>query len=128
MLIIKITACAILTALLSVMLRSHRPELSLVLGLAGGILMLLMASKPIADVVSALLGSIRSLGEGRAMLTLALKILGIAVLSETGADLCRDAGLSGAAMKAELAGKVIIVALMLPTVGDLLDILGGLMA
>jgi len=126
-LIVKITACAILTALFSMMLKNQRPELSLIIGFSGGTLILLMAAEPFAEAAAGIGDAINTLGDGRKTLSLALKIMGIAILSEMGSGLCRDAGLSAAAMKTELAGKVIILGLMLPTVKNLLVLLGGLL-
>ena len=48
-----------------------------------------------------------------------LKALGIAVLSQVAADICRDAGESGIGNGVELAGKIELLILCLPLVKEL---------
>jgi stage III sporulation protein AD len=56
-----------------------------------------------------------------------LKIIGIGYLTEFAAGICSDAGNNSMAEKVLLAGKVIILALALPIVGNLIEIVSGLM-
>lgn len=49
-----------------------------------------------------------------------LKALGIAVLTQCCAELCRESGESGAASGVELAGKVEILLLSLPLINEIL--------
>ena len=51
-----------------------------------------------------------------------LKITGIAYIAEFGAEICRDAGEGAIAAKIEMAGKVIIIALAVPIITSLLDL------
>ncbi|MBE6574559.1 MAG: hypothetical protein E7652_09255 [Ruminococcaceae bacterium] len=51
-----------------------------------------------------------------------LKGLGVALLSEAGADLCRDAGESTLASRIELAGKVEILCIALPLIKSLVSL------
>ena len=54
--------------------------------------------------------------------TAVLKITGIAYITEFGAEICRDAGEGAIAAKVEMAGKVIIVALAIPVISSLIDL------
>jgi stage III sporulation protein AD len=54
--------------------------------------------------------------------TSVLKITGIAYISEFGAEICRDAGEGAIASKIEMAGKVIIIALAIPVITSLIDL------
>ena len=52
-----------------------------------------------------------------------LKIIGIAYLIEFGAQVSRDAGEDGIAMKIELGGKVIVVVLAIPILLALMELI-----
>lgn len=54
-----------------------------------------------------------------------IKALGIAVISESAADLCRDAGESAIASKTEFAAKIMIIYLALPVIKNLISIAFG---
>lgn len=58
---------------------------------------------------------------------LLLRAVGIALLSELVAGLCRDAGENGLSSLVEMAGKGIILYLTLPTVEELLHAVGELL-
>lgn len=54
-----------------------------------------------------------------------IKALGIAVISESAADLCRDAGESAIASKTEFAAKIMIIYLALPVIKNLISFAFG---
>lgn len=54
-----------------------------------------------------------------------IKALGIAVISESVADLCRDAGESAIASKTEFAAKIMIIYLALPVIKNLISLAFG---
>lgn len=54
-----------------------------------------------------------------------IKALGIAVISESAADLCRDAGESAIASKTEFAAKIMIIYLALPVIKNLISLAFG---
>ena len=56
-----------------------------------------------------------------------IKMIGVAYLSEFGAEVCRDAGEAAVASKIELAGKVIIVTFSFPVLIALLNLLISIM-
>lgn len=57
-----------------------------------------------------------------------IKALGIAVLTQCTADICRDAGESGIAGGVELAGKMEILLLCLPLIGEIFSTAKQLLA
>lgn len=54
---------------------------------------------------------------------LLIKITGIAFLSEFAVSICRDSGESAIATKVEIGGKIIILALSIPIITNLLQII-----
>lgn len=112
----------LIAALLAVTLRSTRPELALALGLAAGIiasLTVLSALSGAIDTVKTLLEQAGIAGDTALLL---IKALGICLLTQLTADVCRDAGESGLASRAELAGKVALLLLALPLFRQILSL------
>ncbi len=92
------------------------PLLRLALVLFFGIAVLSNAA-PLLTYIRALMGENSSSG----YLTVLFKALGIAVLTQCCADICRECGESSAANGVELAGKVELLLLCLPLVGEILS-------
>ena len=55
-------------------------------------------------------------------ITLLIKITGIAFLSEFAISICKDSGESAIAGKIELGSKIIIIAMSIPIISSLLEI------
>ena len=121
--IVKIIGIGIITCIASVLIKQVQPEISILVVLAGSILILL-------SIISGLKNSIDGFGKitnmlniDNAMLTTILKILGIGYLVEFGASICNDSGHSAIAEKIVLAGKVSILIMCFPIVNNLVQIL-----
>lgn len=116
----KIIVCAVICAVLIVLLRSHRPEQAMILSMAAVIILLFV----ILDLMEPVLQEIRQLMElftlGAQQGELLLKSLGLCLLTQIAADLCRDAGENALAQNVELAGKTAILVLCLPLFRQLL--------
>lgn len=119
--IVGVVFLAITGLVLLIILRQSRPEMALVLSILLGILIFATAIPKIGMIVNAL-GSIAARADvGSLHLATLLKIVGVAYITEFGAQICRDAQEGAIASKVELAGKVIIMALSIPIVLVILD-------
>lgn len=121
--ILQIVGLALVATILSVVLKSHRPELAMQISLIAGIIIFIF----IASNLSAILKLFESL-TGKINLDLVyistiIKIIGIAYISQFGAEICRDAGESAIASKVEFAGKILIVVMAAPIILALLNLL-----
>ena len=109
-----IVGVAVTAAVLALTLRQSQPAYATVLTLSAGILLLgaaITAAVPLIGRVSALLDN--SVVDSRYTSVL-LKALGISLLTQTAADVCRDAGETALAAKAELGGQVLMLLCALP--------------
>lgn len=122
-----VAAAALVTALLALTLRGYRPEFALLVSLGGSVLLLLAALPYFADIVEFLRTASVYIGEAGDALRILFKTLGVAVVTQLAADLCRDAGESAMAGKVELCGKAAVLALSLPLASDLLRLAAGLL-
>ena len=126
----NITAIAgfcIISAILALVLRQYKPELALVLSMACSVVVLLFLLDSVADIRSQLEGLLANTPLPPELLEAVFKGLGVCVLSELAASLCRDAGETAIAVKAELAGKVALMIIGMPLFYRLLQMAAGLL-
>ncbi len=114
MTVFGIVGVAVVTALLALTLKNSWAVAATALSLLAGVMLLLAAltaAMPIFERITALLSNNLIDGEFAQVL---LKALGIALLTQTAADVCRDAGENGLAGKVELCGQVLLLVSGLP--------------
>ena len=103
-----------------ILLRRMRPEIGLSAALAAGVLLMLMVLPLAGQVIDGITGMANAGGVKSQYMTQLLKVAGISLLMDFAAQTCRDAGEEGLAMKTELAGRVMLLALALPAMQTLL--------
>lgn len=119
--IIQIVGLGFVVTLLILIIKRDRPEMAVQLSLAlVTIIFLLVISK-----ISVVLNLFRDMAEkaniSHMYLNTILKIIGIAYITEFGAQVCRDAGEGAIASKIEFAGKVFVMILAIPIIALVLD-------
>lgn len=112
----------------SLLLRSFRPELSMQIALAAGVLILILMMDEMKGMSAFLQTLYERTGIEKAFLQTVLKVLGIAYIAQFASDLCRDAGEGAVAGKVELAGRVMILLLCLPVFASLVEIVGNILS
>ncbi len=120
--ITAIAAFAVVAAVLAVMLRQYKPEYSIILSVAAGVLLLMFvvsAAAPIVDKINEIMDKSAAVSQYGGVL---IKALGICLISQMACDACTDAGEVSLASKAELAGKIAMVLVALPLFDDILDV------
>jgi len=120
--IFTLAACGVVACALIVTVRQHRPEMAVVLAIAAGVLILGMILAEFAPVASSLSGLIGKTGVNSGYITVVIKAIGISLIAQLAADICRDAGEQSIAAKVEMGGKLGIVAITLPLFGELLQL------
>ena len=118
---IQFSGFAVCAAAMALVMRRIRPEAATVLVIAAGTLTGIMVLPQLGQIVSGIsaLASAGSVQDG--YMTQLLKVGGISLLMDFAAQTCRDAGEEGLAMKTELAGRVMLIALALPVMRTLLE-------
>ncbi|MDR1531660.1 MAG: stage III sporulation protein AD [Clostridiales bacterium] len=125
--IAKIVCAGIIAAVLSIIIKRHNPELALLISLAGCVLIFFMALPRLGAALKLLERFALELGAQTPYVDIVFKIIGVAYLSEFGAQICADAGESAIASKIELAGKILIMVISTPVMLALLELLVGIM-
>ncbi len=126
---VKIAVVGIVCGVICMVLRQIRPETVPFTQLASIIVIVVMMAQSLKNIlqeIGALVSGIGIINDGY-LFTL-VKILGVAIVTKTGADICRDCGNSAVAVNVELAGKVIIFAMCLPFLKTVVELANGLLS
>lgn len=125
--IFKIVGIGIVATILSLVLKNQRPEISLQISIVTGLVIFIFVVTKLTSVMEVLNLLARKIDIELIYITTIFKIVGIAYVSEFGAQVCRDAGEGAIASKIEFAGKVLIMVLAIPILVALLDLIVRLM-
>ena len=100
------------------------PEYATAAGIAVGLLLLAGSIAPLVRVMD----SVTAIANGTGFSVYAsviLKSMGIGILAQTTADVCRDSGVSMIASKVEFAAKIVILLLCVPILETLTSLIEG---
>lgn len=128
MAVFKIVGIALMAVAASLVLRAYRPEFGLQIAIAAGVLILMFTLDELIALSSFLSETLVRFQIDAGYLKVMLKVIGTAYLAQFAADLCRDAGENAVAGKVELAGRVLILALCLPVLMSILEMVGSILS
>ena len=121
-------ALGVVSAAAALLLRRTNPQISLLISVAAGVMILLGVTREIvlsAEEVSAIL---TAGGIGSDNIMILLKALGISFVTEFTCDTVTEAGMISLSSNLSLAGKVLILVTALPLLRDILGIISGLVS
>ncbi len=119
---LKIAAYAISGGILTVFLSSCKKEYAFLSAAITCVLIMSEAVCILEDIVSQMYELSRRANIRLDYITLILRAVGIAYITEFACELLKDAGAGAIAKKAELAGKIIILNMALPIIGELMEV------
>lgn len=125
--LLKILAVALITVFASILVKQTRPEIAMIISIAGSILIIVMIVDSISSVLSSFYGIFQTTGVDTTLLTPLFKIIAIGYITEFGANICLDAGASSVADKVLFAGKLIILLVALPIVTTVINMVVSLL-
>ncbi len=125
--LLKILAVALITVFASILVKQTRPEIAMIISIAGSILIILMIVDSLSSVLSSFYGIFQTTGVDTTLLTPLFKIIAIGYITEFGANICMDAGASSVADKVLFAGKLVILLVALPIVTTVIDMVVSLL-
>jgi stage III sporulation protein AD len=112
--VVALVGFALVAVVCLTVLRPLRPELAVLLSVAAAAAIFASLLPGITDIVSVLRSLAQQGGVGGAYLGAVLRIIGVAYVAEFGAEIARDAGEGAIAAKVELGGKLLILAMAVP--------------
>jgi len=119
--IIQIIGLGFVVTLLILIIKQQRPEIAVQLSLALATIIFLMVLSKINVVLNLFRDMADKANISSLYLNTILKIIGIAYVTEFGAQVCRDAGEGAVAGKIEFAGKVLVMVMAIPIIALVLD-------
>lgn len=121
--IIQIVVIGMIAAILAITLKDQSPELAIQISIVTGLIIFLLMITKLNSVLTVLKHFAAKANIDILYFSTILKVIGIAYITEFGAQVCRDAGENSIASKIEFAGKVLIMVLAIPVLAALLDII-----
>lgn len=120
--IVRVIGIGLITAVLTVLIKQHRPELAFALPVLGTAAIFMCVAPYLSAVIQMFEDIANQTGIESQYLKMVIKIIGVAYICQFSAELCKDAGESSMAGKIELAGKIMILTLSMPVIYKLLGI------
>lgn len=120
--IFRIVGIGLIATILSIILKQQKPEIAIQISIATGVIIFIFIATRLTAVLEVLNMLAGKIDIDLIYITTIFKIVGIAYVSEFGAQVCRDAGESAIASKIEFAGKILIMVLAIPILIALLNL------
>lgn len=124
--IAQIVVIGLVGTILCIMIKEQRPEISLLIAVATGVLIFISVCDKLKILLLLLEETAQKAGVSEGYFAIVLKVIGISYLAQFGIQLCMDAGQSSVAGKIELAGKIMIMVISAPVLLSLLDVVMNL--
>lgn len=123
----QIIGISVVALIFGLFMRDYNKTVSLILVIFAALLIFFKTIGGITEIAAALNDIASGVSETSAYIKLMFKVLGIALVTQIVADLCRDCGESALASQTEVAAKIIIVTLILPLFETVVKIISGLL-
>jgi len=125
--ILQIIATGVLCAVLVLTIKKQSPDIALLVTLASSLLLFFMILPELTYAIGVLTQLGDMLGSGARYVSLILRVLGVAYMTELGAAVCTDAGETAIAAKIDMAGRLIILVMAMPIIIDIISMVSGLL-
>lgn len=121
--VVKIIGVGLVALIIIVIIKQYKPEFAIYISLISGIIIIFLVFDKLAGIISILTSLSNKAGINATYLSILLKITGIAILTEFGISICKDAGEVAIANKIEFGGKVVIISISVPIISALLEVI-----
>ncbi|HPG92235.1 MAG TPA: stage III sporulation protein AD [Clostridia bacterium] len=118
---VQIIIIAVIAVAATLVIRQINPEISMLVGIGSGVLVLILVLDELYEVVYAFYNIAEISGVNKSLFSTILKIIGIGYLAEFGNGICVDANAKSLGDKLLLAGKVVILVTALPIIMQLIQ-------
>lgn len=121
--LIKVIVLGLVLSIITVLMKSIKPEYSLICVIVGSIILVMYILSGVQSIFDYFSESVSKTGIDNVMFKTLLKIIGVGYLVEFSAGVCIDSGNSSIADKIVLAGKVLIFSLSIPIISNLFNMI-----
>lgn len=116
----------IISAVLSLVLKQYKPEYSMFISLASGLLIFISVIAAINPIIRYITELTENAGLGGMYAEVLLKSLAVCYLTQLASDCCKDAGETAIAGKLQIAGKIAVLIMALPIFKSITESITGL--
>ncbi|HBR01672.1 MAG TPA: hypothetical protein DD738_03595 [Ruminiclostridium sp.] len=121
--LIRIAAIGLVAAIFAVVISDKKPEQGMLLGVAFGVMALMVAFSKAGAIIEVIEETINQSGIDAKLLVPVLKVTGMAYITQFSVDVCRDVGQNAIAAKIETVGKIMMLVVALPIATSLIKII-----
>ena len=120
--IFKIIAVGVVGGILSITVKQYRKEYGLLVGLASVLVILFFTLGTLETAIGQISMIKEKSGVDTRYFSAVIKVVGVAYITQFGAEILRDGGEGAIALKVEMAGKVFILGLTIPIITEFLEV------
>lgn len=120
--IFKIIGVGLVGGILSITVKQYRKEYAVLVGLATVLIILFFTLGTLETAIGQISLITEKSGVDTRYFTAVIKVVGVAYITQFGAEILRDGGEGAIALKVEMAGKVFILGLTIPIVAEFLEV------
>lgn len=122
----RVIGIALVALVFGIFFKQYNKTVALLLVLVSSLLVFWQSFSAVAEITDALKSITSGISEASAYIKIMFKVLGIALIAQLAADMCRDCGESALAWQTETAAKIAIIVVVLPLIQAVLKIVSGL--
>ncbi|MBQ2759910.1 MAG: hypothetical protein IJE93_09100 [Clostridia bacterium] len=113
---LKIAGIIVCEIIIYSLLKQYRPEFAPIAEFAALVLLIFMLGSEIRSALSSFYFFFDGTGIASEYTAVLIKVLGLSLVTQFSADMCRDSGENALASKVEFAGKVLITTASIPVI------------
>lgn len=120
--IFRIIGIGLVGGILSMTVKQYKKEYAVLVGLATVLCILFFTLDTLEEAIASVMLITEKSGVDTRYFVAVMKVVGVAYITQFGAEILRDGGEGAIALKVELAGKVFILGLTLPIITEFLEV------
>ena len=121
--IIKIIGIGLIALILVIVIKQYKPEFALYISIAAGLIIFFLVMDKLSGIIDLLMNLSNKANINQDFIIILLKITGLAILREFAISVCKDAGEAAIASKIDFGAKIIMVAISIPIIASLLEMI-----
>ena len=111
--------------ILAVLIRDYNKTASIAIVIAASAMIFVKIASDISTIFESLTNISSGVETAASYIKLMMKVLGIVLITQFTADLCRDCGENALASQTETAAKIIVISMILPLFETVIKIVAG---
>ena len=125
--VFAICAIGVITAFSAMLIRENRPDIALIIGIAGGVMILLGVTDRLVEAVDFFHDISGKAGVDGGVMKILFKIVGVGYIADFSAGLAEESGAKALGEKIIFGAKIVIFAVSIPLVKMLFEVVTGLL-